>query len=101
RQLKPGQSYYAGDDLNKALTTPERVMECLRQTRADNEQPQNVEKIERRMPMQKYNKLTAAVLAGAVVTLIAAYVDVPKEAQGAAQTLITALFVWLVPNLEN
>lgn len=36
RQLKPGQSYYAGDDLNKALTTPERVMECLRDTWADN-----------------------------------------------------------------
>lgn len=50
--------------------------------------------------MTKYNKLTAAVLAGAVVTLAAAYLDIPTDAQGAAQTIITAFLVWLVPNLE-
>lgn len=39
RQLEPGQSYYAGDALNRALTTPMEVMDTLRRTRAENERP--------------------------------------------------------------
>lgn len=48
--------------------------------------------------MKKFNKATAAVLAGAVVTLIASFIVITPEAQGAATTLITALAVFFVPN---
>lgn len=51
--------------------------------------------------MGTYNKTTAAVLAGAVVTIAA--VALPAEWKSAevltaAQTIITAIIVFLVPN---
>lgn len=46
----------------------------------------------------KVNKATAAVVSGALVTLIGAFVPLDQEAVSAAQTVITALLVWAVPN---
>lgn len=51
--------------------------------------------------MGAYNKTTAAILAGAAVTLIA--VALPAEWKtvevlGAAQTIVTAAIVYFVPN---
>ena len=51
--------------------------------------------------MGEFNKTTAAVLAGAVVTIIAVFLPAQyrsPEVIGAAQTIITALLVYLVPN---
>ena len=48
--------------------------------------------------MTQYNKTTAAILSGAVVTIAAAYLPLTPEVVAAAQTLITAALVWLVPN---
>lgn len=39
RVLKRGQSYYAGDGLNKALVAPERVEQILRQVKATSDAP--------------------------------------------------------------
>ena len=50
------------------------------------------------MKLKSYNKATAAVLAGAVVTLVGAFATVDGETLGAIQTLLTAALVWLVPN---
>lgn len=50
--------------------------------------------------MTQYNKTTAAVLSGAVVTIAAAYLPMSPEVIAAAQTLITALLVYFVPNVE-
>lgn len=43
RQLKRGQSYYAGDGVNKALTKPETVEGVLAQVLAAGEAPQSVQ----------------------------------------------------------
>ena len=43
--------------------------------------------------MKKFNKATAAVVAGALVTLIGAFVALDQEALGAIQTLLTAALV--------
>ncbi len=48
--------------------------------------------------MTRFNKATAAALAGALVTLVAAFWAPDPEVQGALQTLLTAALVWLVPN---
>ncbi len=50
--------------------------------------------------MRKFNKATAAALAGAAVTVIGALVVLDGELQGALQTVLTAALVWLVPNRE-
>ena len=47
----------------------------------------------------RFNKATVAALAGAVITVIAAFVpDLTKEVQGALQTLLVTLGVILVGN---
>ena len=51
--------------------------------------------------MRKFNKTTAAVVAGAVVTLIGAFVAVDAEVMASIQTVLTAALVWLVPNKEE
>lgn len=38
--IETGRSYYAGDGLNKSLITPEKVLECLRETRAGAPPPE-------------------------------------------------------------
>jgi hypothetical protein len=67
--------------------------------------------ISRRHPtgeaMQQYNKLTGAILAGAVLTIISAAIDAyfpdfshrmwTPQVQAAVQTLVTALTVYLSP----
>ena len=50
--------------------------------------------------MTKINKATAALVAGAIVTIIGAFVTMTGELQGAVQTLVTAALVWLVANGE-
>jgi len=48
--------------------------------------------------MKRYNKATAAVLSGAIVTVIGSAMVLDQELSQALQTLITAALVWLVPN---
>lgn len=48
--------------------------------------------------MKRFNKATAAALAGTLVTLAAALWPLEGELQGALQTVLTAALVWLVPN---
>ena len=48
--------------------------------------------------MGKFNKATAAVLSGAVVTILGVFVDLAPEVIGAVQTLLTAILVWVVPH---
>jgi hypothetical protein len=50
------------------------------------------------MKLKRYNKTTAAIVAGAAASAIGAFVAVDTEALTAFQTLLTALLVWLVPN---
>jgi len=49
--------------------------------------------------MKRYNKATAAALAGALVTAAAAFWPLESELQGALQTVLTTALVWLVPNI--
>ncbi len=49
--------------------------------------------------MKRFNKATAAALAGALVTAAAALWPLGGELQGALQTVLTAALVWLVPNV--
>ena len=48
--------------------------------------------------MSRLNKTTAAVISGAVVSIVGAFFDPAPEILAAAQTLLTAALVWLVPN---
>ena len=48
--------------------------------------------------MKRYNKATAAALAGAVITAVAAFWPLEAELQSALQTVLTTALVWLVPN---
>lgn len=48
--------------------------------------------------MSKWSKATAAVVSGAVVTLIGAFVALDPEVLAAIQTVLTAALVYLVPN---
>ena len=50
--------------------------------------------------MTAYNKTTAAVLAGAVVTIVGAFWQPDPTVLGALQTLVTAGLVYLIPNKE-
>ena len=62
------------------------------------------------MRLKTFNKASAAVVSGAIVTLIGALIAPGDEALGtdplgadllgAVQTLLTALLVYLVPNQE-
>ena len=45
-----------------------------------------------------FNKATAAALAGAVATGVAAFFSLDVEISGALATLLTTALVWLVPN---
>lgn len=51
--------------------------------------------------MSSFNKATAAAIAGAVATLAAAFVPMGAELQGAVHTVLTAFFVWLIPNIKE
>jgi len=48
--------------------------------------------------MTTFDKTTAAVIAGAVVAVVGALTTIDAQVLAAAQTLITAALVWLVPN---
>ncbi len=50
--------------------------------------------------MKRFNKATAAVLAGALIAAAAAIWPLEGEVQGALQTVLTTALVWLVPNVE-
>ena len=50
------------------------------------------------MKLKRYNKATAAMLAGAATATLGALLAVDGETLGAVQTLLTAVLVWLVPN---
>ncbi len=50
------------------------------------------------MNAQRFNKASAAAIAGATVTIISSVWPVGPEFQGAAQTLLTAFFVYYVAN---
>lgn len=52
------------------------------------------------MNIKRFNKTTAAVLAGAATSVVGGFVAVDGDALAAVQTLLTALLVWLVPNVE-
>lgn len=49
--------------------------------------------------MKRFNKATAAALAGALLTAVAAFWPLESELQGALQTVLTTALVWLVPNV--
>ncbi len=49
--------------------------------------------------MKKMNKTTAAVFAGALVTVLGSLVVLDPGIQGAIQTLLIAALVWAVPNV--
>lgn len=51
--------------------------------------------------MGRFNKATAALVAGAIVSVVGSFLALTPEVQGAAITLITAALVWLVPNTEG
>lgn len=61
--------------------------------------------------MQAYNKVTAAVLVGALLTIAGVlfkafapnlYTQIwTNEFQGAVQTVVSAAFVWAIPNVET
>ena len=48
--------------------------------------------------IQQSNKATAAIVAGAVMTIASAFAPVDPEVLAASQTALTALLVWLIPN---
>ena len=48
--------------------------------------------------MGKFNKTMAAVVGGAVATLVGAFVTLDAAALSSIQTIVTALLVWFVPN---
>lgn len=50
------------------------------------------------MRLKRYRKAGAAALAGAVVTALAAFVEMSSEQQGGLTTVLTMLLVWAVPN---
>lgn len=51
--------------------------------------------------MQKFNKATAAAIAGGIATVVGAvWVALDPEVLAAAQTVLTALLVYLVPNKD-
>ena len=49
--------------------------------------------------MKRYNKATAAALAGAATAVIGSVFAIDAETLSAFQTVFTAALVWLVPNL--
>lgn len=51
--------------------------------------------------MGKFNKATAAILAGAVVTVVGAFFSLDADLLGALQTVLTAALVYFVPNSEQ
>ena len=48
--------------------------------------------------LRSVNKVTASVVAGAVVTIVGAFADLDQEVLSSIQTVVTALLVWFVPN---
>lgn len=53
------------------------------------------------MSIKRYNKTTAASVAGAVAVLASSFFVLEAEQVAAIQTIITAILVWLVPNKEG
>tara|TARA_R110000868_G_scaffold29889_27_gene111176 strand:+ start:9418 stop:9648 length:231 start_codon:yes stop_codon:yes gene_type:complete len=53
---------------------------------------------ERRSSMKKFNKATAAAIAGAIGTIVASVADIDAEAIAGGVAVLTTLLVWLVPN---
>ena len=51
-----------------------------------------------RLKMGKFNKTMAAVVGGAVATLVGSFVTLDAAALSSIQTIVTALLVWFVPN---
>ena len=51
--------------------------------------------------MKRFNKATAAAVAGAVVTVLGAVFALDADLQGAIQTVLTALLVYFIPNVED
>lgn len=51
--------------------------------------------------MGAQNKAIAATLVGALATLFGAYVQTPPDVLPAAQTALTAILVWLIPNTRR
>lgn len=49
--------------------------------------------------MKRYNKATAAALAGAAAAVIGSLFSIDAETLSAFQTICTAALVWLIPNL--
>ena len=50
--------------------------------------------------LKKYNKATAAIMSGAAVALIGAWLEVDAQTLSAVGVLITTMLVWLVPNVS-
>ncbi len=48
--------------------------------------------------MKKFNKATAAAIAGAIGTIVASVADIDAEAIAGGVAVLTTLLVWLVPN---
>ncbi len=48
--------------------------------------------------MQKFNKATAAVIAGAIATAVGAFFGLAPELIGSIGTVLTAALVYFVPN---
>lgn len=51
--------------------------------------------------MKKYNKATAAILAGAIVAVVGGFFALDAELLAAIQTVLTAVLVYAVPNQES
>lgn len=52
------------------------------------------------MQIKKYNKATAAVLSGAAVAVIGAWLEVDAQTLSAIGVILTSILVWLVPNVS-
>jgi uncharacterized membrane protein len=48
--------------------------------------------------MKKLNKTSAAVVGGAIIAVIGAFIAITPEIASAIQTLVVAGLVWMVPN---
>lgn len=52
------------------------------------------------MKMKRFNKATAAVVSGALVTIVGSFVVMDQEFMASVQTILTAALVYFVPNGE-
>jgi len=82
RLLKRGQSYYAGDGLNKSLIAPEVVERLLGTAQPDMTVPKEVEDVVEKIdkPMSESKTVWSAILA-ALLVVLEGFTDLPQAVQ--------------------